>query len=131
MNERGTGEGGGLRGALDRLFDGQDEREQEELSRASRKSGAVPIEDCHERDLVTVSGRVRSVVLRPQCDNPKLVVELYDGSDTLALVWLGRRSIPGIEPGSHLRATGRVAVVGDRRAIFNPRYELLAPESLA
>lgn len=131
MSDRRAGEAGGLRGALDRLFDDQGEREQEELSRATRKTGASPIEACHDRDLVTVSGRVRSVVLRPRCETPKLVVELYDGTDTLALVWLGRRSIPGVEPGVHLRATGRIGTVGDRRAMFNPRYELLAPESLA
>lgn len=120
----------GRRGVLDRLLGGQDEREQEELERASRKCGATPIQECSERDLVTVSGRVRSVVLRPQCETQKLVVELYDGTDTLSLVWLGRRSIPGIEPGAHVRATGRVNRLGGRRAIFNPRYELLAPESL-
>jgi RecG-like helicase len=123
-------EQGGLRGALGRLFDGQEEREQEELGRAAQKCGAQPIEACNDRDTVTVSGRVRSVVFRPQRETPKLVVELYDGTATLTLVWLGRRSIPGIEPGAHVRASGRVSRSGDRAVIYNPRYELMAPESL-
>ena len=36
--------------------------------------------------------------LRPRVDVPALDVELWDGSDALHLVWLGRRSIPGIAP---------------------------------
>ena len=40
------------------------------------------------------------------------------------LVWLGRRTIAGIEPGRRLRASGLVSRVDGRALIFNPRYEL-------
>ena len=52
-------------------------------------------------------------------------MELYDGSGTVTLVWLGRREIAGISPGRQLRATGRITTNGGRRVIFNPRYELV------
>jgi hypothetical protein len=42
----------------------------------------------------------------------------------VTLVWLGRRRIPGIEPGRTLTACGRFADVEGKRVIYNPRYEL-------
>jgi hypothetical protein len=41
-------------------------------------------------------------------------------------VWLGRRRIPGIEPGRTLTAHGRFASFDGRQVIYNPRYELSA-----
>ena len=39
-------------------------------------------------------------------------------------MWLGRASIPGIEPGTTVVAEGRLAVRRGRTTMFNPRYEL-------
>lgn len=69
-------------------------------------------------------GTLRTVTLRPRGGSPALVAELYDGSDTIDLVWLGRRKIAGIEPGRMLRAEGLVTVHDGRKVIFNPSYEL-------
>ena len=62
--------------------------------------------------------------MRPRSNTPALVVEVYDGSQSLNLVWLGRRQIRGIEPGAYLRATGRVCLREGVPTIFNPAYEL-------
>ena len=67
---------------------------------------------------------LRSVTLRPREGVPALAAELYDGSGTLDLVWMGRREIAGVEPGRRLRAEGLVCVVDGRRTLFNPCYEL-------
>src|SRR6478735_1216535 len=64
--------------------------------------------DLLDRQEATVSGTVRAVTLRPRVNVPALVIDLYDGSRTINLVWLGRRSIAGIQPGTYLRADGRV-----------------------
>jgi hypothetical protein len=40
------------------------------------------------------------------------------------VVWLGRRSIVGIEPGRKLIASGRISMSRGRRVLFNPKYEL-------
>ena len=51
-----------------------------------------------------MTGRLRTVVYTPRTNLPTLEADLYDGSDVVTLVWLGRRHIAGIEPG---RATHR------------------------
>jgi hypothetical protein len=45
----------------------------------------------------------------------------------VTLVFLGRRSIAGIEPGRQLTARGRIAIRDGRKVIYNPYYELEAP----
>jgi len=86
--------------------------------------GATPISELRGREKATVAGTLRTVTLRPRAGVPALVAELYDGSGTISLVWLGRRQIPGIEPGRQVIGSGRVTNDGEQRVIFNPRYEL-------
>lgn len=50
--------------------------------------------------------------------------ELWDGTGRVLLLWLGRRDIPGIEPGRKLVVHGRMTNVKGERAIYNPAYEL-------
>ena len=56
-----------------------------------------------------------------------LVGQLFDGTGSVDLVWMGRRSIAGIHPGAHLRAEGMVVAGRTRPTIYNPSYEILAP----
>ncbi len=96
----------------------------EERTQAARSAGCTPVADVRNRMRASVSGVLRSVTLRPREGVPALEAELYDGSGSLDLVWLGRREIHGVEPGRRLRAEGLVCVVDGRRTVFNPRYEL-------
>ena len=96
----------------------------EEREQAARSAGCTPVSDLRDRAQATVSGVLRSVTLRPREGVPALEAELYDGSGSLDLVWLGRRQIHGVEPGRRLRAEGLVCTVDGRRTVFNPRYEL-------
>jgi hypothetical protein len=50
--------------------------------------------------------------------------ELWDGTASVQLVWLGRRDIPGIQPGRKIVVHGRLTSVKGERTIFNPSYEL-------
>ena len=51
--------------------------------------------------------------------------ELFDGSDTVTLVWLGQRRIPGIDSGRTLRVRGRLGKLENgTKAIYNPHYEI-------
>lgn len=101
------------------------ELEAAELRRESEELGVSHIGDVAQRTLVTVSGEVRSVTLRPRDETPALDVELWDGSDSLHLIWLGRRRIAGIVPGIKIQATGRVTKQRKVTTIFNPAYEIL------
>ena len=71
-----------------------------------------------------MGGRVRSVRFTPTANVPVLEAELFDGADSVYLVWLGRRRIAGIEPGRKLLARGRVGEHNGHPAIYNPWYEL-------
>jgi hypothetical protein len=89
---------------------------------------SVPVADlpARDRECCSVSGHLRTVMLRPRAGVPSLVAELADASgQSVSLVWLGRRRIPGLEPGRALTATGRVSFPDGHPVIFNPRYELL------
>jgi RecG-like helicase len=116
---------GVLRRLSDRLISPAHELEAAELRRESENLGVIHIGDVSQRTLVTVSGEVRSVTLRPRDETPALDVELWDGSDSLHLIWLGRRRIAGIVPGIRLQATGRVTKQRKVTTIFNPAYEIL------
>jgi RecJ-like exonuclease len=74
---------------------------------------------------VRVVGRLKSVVYTPSETVPTLEAQLFDGSESLDLVWLGRRRIAGVEPGRRVMARGRVGEHNGRLAIYNPWYELL------
>jgi hypothetical protein len=109
-----------------RMFASEAELEAEELQRDAAESGCTPMCDVKRGELATVTGRLRTVVYTPRTTLPTLEAELYDGSDLVTLVWLGRRHIPGISPGASVTAQGRIAVRENRKVIYNPYYELEA-----
>jgi hypothetical protein len=96
----------------------------EERADANRSVGCTPVDQLRDRPRASVSGVIRSVTLRPREGVPALEAELYDGSGSLDLVWLGRREISGVSPGRRLKIEGLVCLIDGRRTVFNPRYEL-------
>lgn len=111
-----------------RLTASEAELDAEELQRSTaKKSGCTPACDVKRGQTVSVSGRLRTVVYTPRTTLPTLEADLYDGSDVVTLVWLGRRQITGIEPGRQLTARGRLALRDGRKVIYNPYYELEPP----
>ncbi|MGH3646320.1 MAG: OB-fold nucleic acid binding domain-containing protein [Micromonosporaceae bacterium] len=116
-----------LRRMLRRLVASEAELEAEDLQQESVRAGCNRVSECGRGELVTVTGRLRTVVYTPRTNLPTLEADLFDGSDSVTLVWLGRRHIAGIEPGRQLRARGRLALRDDRKVIYNPYYELEPP----
>lgn len=116
-----------IRRLVRRLVASEAELEAEELQRDAVASGCCPVDAAGRGDLVSISGRLRTVVYTPRTTLPTLEAELYDGSDVVTLVWLGRRHIAGIEPGRQLTIRGRVATRDDRKVVYNPYYELEPP----
>jgi len=113
----------GLRSGL-RQWATQSHAEAVELRTHAVQSGCVPITEAPDREMVTVQGSLRTVTLRPRGGVPALEAELYDGTGTITILWLGRRRIAGIFPGRTVRVTGRIGVHGGARVMYNPRYEL-------
>lgn len=108
-----------------RLSKTAQEMEADELLEGAEREGGTKICDLADREVAMVCGSVRSVTLRPRVNVPALVIDLYDGSKTINLIWLGRRTIGGIQPGTKLKATGRVTYSRGIPTMFNPAYELL------
>ncbi|HEY5880000.1 MAG TPA: OB-fold nucleic acid binding domain-containing protein [Nakamurella sp.] len=102
-----------------------DEVDADRLSGEADASGAVRAGICCQGEVVKLQGRLRYVDLRPTDSLATLVAELYDGTEGVQLIWLGRRSIPGIEPGRTVKVRGRVAIRDGRKVIYNPDYDLL------
>ncbi|HEY9388140.1 MAG TPA: OB-fold nucleic acid binding domain-containing protein [Mycobacteriales bacterium] len=101
-----------------------EELDAEDLREDVEQSGAVAVSQCARGDLVTVTGRLRSVMMVPKETTPTVEAELFDGSGAVRLVWFGRRRIPGIEPGRSLVARGRLAQQDGEFVLYNPWYEL-------
>ena len=109
---------------LQRLTADDQTMDAAELRAGSASAGCEPVSSCRKGAVVTVTGRLKSVVYTPRETVPTLEAELFDGSGSVTLVWLGRRRIPGIEPGRSLTARGRFAAFEGRQVIYNPWYEL-------
>lgn len=120
-----NGKENALARAFRRWASSNEELESQELQRNVRDEGAVPIQNCEDRQQVSLTGTVSAVTLKPRAGHPALEVELRDGSGVVALVWLGRRRIPGIDPGRTIKIWGRISCHEGRRLIYNPRYELI------
>ncbi len=114
----------GLRGLIRRLTASEEELDAAELRAQTERVGADPVRECRRGELVNVTGRLRTVVYTPRTNLPTLEADLFDGSDVVTLVWLGRRQIAGVEPGRVLTAQGRLAIRDHRKVIYNPYYEL-------
>ena len=115
---------GFVRRLLSRLAADPDELDDEDLKAAIPAHGATPIAQCQDREAVCVHGTLRTVTFRPRAGVPALQAELWDGTGTVTVVWLGRRTIPGIDPGRAVKVRGRVTLLRGQRAIYNPVYEL-------
>ena len=72
-----------------------------------------------------MQGQVRSIRVAPQHDSPTLEVVVEDDTAAISLVFLGRRSIGGMEIGTRLEASGTVGIHRSRLAILNPAYRFL------
>lgn len=104
-----------------------DELEADDELLEAALHGTDLIADCHAREQHTLSGVLRSVRYAPRDARPELAAELYDGSGSIELVWLGRREIAGIEPGRRLVVTGRLSEGPHHLVMYNPAYTLLVP----
>jgi DNA/RNA endonuclease YhcR with UshA esterase domain len=115
---------GRLRRALHRLTADDVELEAEDLQDEAEQAGATAVVRCSLGREVCIAGTLKAVVLRPLAGVPTLEAELYDGTGTVTLVFLGRRRIRGIDPGRSLVAHGRLTKREGRPTLYNPSYEL-------
>jgi amino acid transporter len=92
---------------------------------AARPPGVTPIAGLLHRQRARVRGQVHSLEVTAKTDTPVLRVTLVDDTAGVALLFLGRREIPGIKPGARLEVEGMVGQEAGHLAIANPTYRLL------
>lgn len=114
----------GVRDTLRQLTRSRSESEALDLIQDSVRAGAQCIDSVPHGVPVTLCGRIRATTLRPAQTCPAVEIDLYDGSGHLAVIWLGRRRIRGIEPGRTIVVHGRVTAPAGVPTMYNPRYEL-------
>jgi hypothetical protein len=116
---------GYLRRLTRRLTEDPEQRDSEELSDEVANAGAQRAIDCERGQEVMMIGTLRSVETCGKAGVSGVRAELFDGSDTVTLVWLGQRRIPGIDSGRTLRVRGRMGKLENgTKAIYNPHYEI-------
>ncbi len=116
---------GYLRRLTRRLTEDPEQLDVAELSEDPANTGAQKAIDCERGQEVTMVGTLRTVECNGKGCAGGVKAELFDGTDTVVLVWLGQRRIPGIESGRTLKVHGRVGKLDSgAKAIYNPHYEI-------
>ena len=105
--------------------DDQHARDMRKEYGADHGHGHDRIGEAPDRERVRLRGTLRTVTLRPRGGVPALEAELYDGTGTLTVIWLGRRRISGVNPGRSIEIQGRIGRHDGQRIMYNPRYELM------
>lgn len=116
--------GGKVRTGLRAILASRAELEASEERKHAEQQGCAAVGRLPARVRTEVFGVLRSVTLRPQHNVSALEAELFDGTGSLQVVWLGQRRIAGIEPGRRVRLSGFVCQRDGRPTMYNPRYEL-------
>ncbi|MHA3703753.1 amino acid permease [Jatrophihabitans sp. YIM 134969] len=89
-----------------------------------RADGTSPIGSVSWRQRVVVEGRITAVQIGTSAGK-SLEAQLFDDTGGVRLLFMGRTSIPGIEPGTWVRAKGTVGEYKGHLALANPTYELV------
>ena len=114
-----------LASLLRRLLASDRELAARDLQQESASLGASQADRVVAGERTTLVGVLQSVAFRPGITGRAVEAELFDGTAVVRLVWLGRRSIGGVEAGRPVTVRGRVVIGQDGiPTMFNPRYEL-------
>jgi hypothetical protein len=87
-------------------------------------SATQPIVGLRPQSRVVVRGMIRSPGTVTVGSGPALHFLLVDGSGELDVLFLGRRSIRGLLPGTRVTVEGRVGTYDCKLALWNPRYRI-------
>lgn len=110
-----------------RMAESDEQRYADEIQAwAAAVPGSVRIQDAATRSKVKLAGVVRRITVRPLEGNESLEAVMYDGTGEVTLVWMGRRSIRGLNLGTKLVVEGLLAEGRSHRRMVNPSFEFAA-----
>ncbi|HKF00227.1 MAG TPA: hypothetical protein VKG45_15005 [Actinomycetes bacterium] len=84
-----------------------------------------PISEARPRIRGRFAGEVRRIRIQPRAAVSTLELVVSDGSGRLIALFMGRRSIPGVDCGSRILIEGTPADGERGLTLYNPAYELL------
>jgi RecG-like helicase len=114
----------GVRRFFGRMAESDELRLSQELqSWASKVPGTVRIADVPTRARVRIAGVVKRITVHPEHGLEALEALLSDGTGELSIMWMGRRSIPGLTLGTRVVVEGVVADQRQGRRMVNPSFE--------
>jgi RecG-like helicase len=112
---------------LERMAESDEERLAEEIQEwAATVPGTVRIQDAPTRSRVKVAGVVKRITVRPLEGFESLEALISDGTRELSVLWMGRRSIPGLTLGTRIVVEGVVAEKRGGLKMVNPTFEFAA-----
>lgn len=88
----------------------------------------VPIGDVRWRQRARVKGRIRSMRVQPWANVASLECVIVDETGGMVIVFLGRRTVAGLELGRWLHAEGVVGAHRGYLAMLNPEIDLVVEE---
>ncbi len=113
---------------LKTFYASNEELAAEELSVQAENRGSILIDEIERGNLIQVTGVVKSVIVKPNTQNPSYEVEVFDGSGNLTVIWQGRRKVVGVEPGTQIEVEGRITFLSGKPCLHNPVYKILSSE---
>ena len=117
----------GVRRFLHRMAESDERRLQDDIHTwASRIPGTSPIAEAPARVPVKIAGVVRRITVHPEHGLEALEALLTDGTGEMSVVWMGRRSIPGLTLGTRVVVEGVVGEQRQGRRMVNPSFEFSA-----
>jgi hypothetical protein len=100
-------------------------RAEEESPSEAIAAGSTPIAQLRAQQRARIEGHVHAVQIAPRSGVLTMECDVYDSTGGIAVLFFGRRQVPGIEPGTRIRCEGTVGEVDGHLAMSNPSYELL------
>ncbi len=104
----------------------EDAHLEADIKLAERSGEAEPIGDLRERQLAEIAGRVRAMTVTREDGTSDLRCMITDNTGSVAVIFQGRTSVPGIERGTRLLVRGTVTSLRREAVILNPQYEIVA-----
>jgi RecG-like helicase len=113
-----------VRRSLRRMAESDEQRLADEIeSWAATVDGTTRIAEVQLRSRAKVAGVVRRITVRPVEGYESLEALLSDGTGEIEIVWMGRRSIPGLSLGTRVVVDGVVGEARGQRRMVNPTFE--------
>jgi hypothetical protein len=118
---------GFFRRFLDRFAESDEERLASSVQAwAETIPGTIRIASAPSRAPVRLAVSVKRISLVPSEHHESLEALLTDGTGEVTGVWIGRRSIPGLQLGTRMIVKGVLNKNPGTRRMVNPHYEFVS-----